>query len=47
MAELEIGTLGGGCFWCIEAAYQLINGVTKATSGYVGKRARKAAKKAQ
>lgn len=29
-------TLGGGCFWCLEAAYQLINGVTKVMPGYAG-----------
>lgn len=28
--------LGGGCFWCLEAAYQLIKGVTKVTSGFAG-----------
>ena len=29
-------TLGGGCFWCLEAAYKLIEGVTKVVPGYSG-----------
>jgi peptide-methionine (S)-S-oxide reductase len=29
-------TLGGGCFWCVEAVYQRIEGVTKVVSGYAG-----------
>ena len=29
-------TLGGGCFWCVEAVYQRIDGITKVTSGYTG-----------
>lgn len=29
-------TLGGGCFWCLEAVYQRINGVRSVTSGYAG-----------
>lgn len=28
--------VGGGCFWCVEAAYELKPGVTAATSGYAG-----------
>ncbi|MEO9891110.1 peptide-methionine (S)-S-oxide reductase MsrA [Aurantibacter sp.] len=34
--NLEIATLGGGCFWCIEAVLQRINGVEKLVSGYTG-----------
>ncbi|MDF0605891.1 peptide-methionine (S)-S-oxide reductase MsrA [Neisseriaceae bacterium TC5R-5] len=29
-------TLAGGCFWCIEAAYQQLRGVQQAVSGYLG-----------
>ncbi len=32
----EIATLGAGCFWCIEAAYNQIDGVYAAVSGYTG-----------
>jgi peptide-methionine (S)-S-oxide reductase len=32
----ETATLGGGCFWCLEAAYQEVNGITSVTSGYAG-----------
>ncbi len=32
----ETIVLGGGCFWCLEAAYQLIEGVEKVVPGYAG-----------
>ena len=34
--QLEYATLGGGCFWCLEAVYQQAKGVHKVTSGYAG-----------
>ncbi len=34
--KTEIATLGGGCFWCIEAIYERVRGVIKVTSGYSG-----------
>jgi peptide-methionine (S)-S-oxide reductase len=34
--EHEIATLGGGCFWCLEAVYQEVNGVLAVESGYTG-----------
>lgn len=33
---METATLGGGCFWCVEAIYQDVIGVDKIVSGYVG-----------
>ncbi len=32
----EIATLGGGCFWCLEAVYVELRGVEKVESGYMG-----------
>ena len=32
----EFATLGGGCFWCLEAVYQRVPGVIKSVSGYAG-----------
>ncbi|WP_066763611.1 peptide-methionine (S)-S-oxide reductase MsrA [Sphingobium sp. CCH11-B1] len=32
----EIATLAGGCFWCTEAVYQNLRGVTSVESGYIG-----------
>jgi peptide-methionine (S)-S-oxide reductase len=35
-AGAETATLGGGCYWCIEAAYNQLDGVFSATSGFMG-----------
>src|SRR2546423_13093129 len=35
-SKLEIATVGGGCFWCTEALYQMLPGVKSVTSGYAG-----------
>lgn len=32
----EVATLAGGCFWCIEAAFNQMQGVESAISGYMG-----------
>jgi peptide-methionine (S)-S-oxide reductase len=34
----ETATLGGGCFWCLEAALRLLDGVESVVSGYCGGR---------
>ncbi len=34
--QYEVATLGGGCFWCIEAVYAEVNGIIKQESGYAG-----------
>jgi peptide-methionine (S)-S-oxide reductase len=34
--QTETATLGGGCFWCTEAIYQMLPGVKSVASGYAG-----------
>lgn len=34
--KLEIATFGAGCFWCVEAQFEMLNGVVKVESGYSG-----------
>jgi peptide-methionine (S)-S-oxide reductase len=36
MGTQEIATLGGGCFWCLEAVYDQMEGVLSVESGYMG-----------
>ncbi len=34
--RMEVATLAGGCFWCLEAVYLELNGVSRVVSGYAG-----------
>ena len=34
--KTETATLGGGCFWCVEAIYERMPGILSVTSGYAG-----------
>ncbi|MBK8026715.1 MAG: peptide-methionine (S)-S-oxide reductase MsrA [Chloroflexi bacterium] len=36
--RIETATLAGGCFWCLEAVYDQLKGVTDVVSGYMGGR---------
>ncbi|GLI63792.1 hypothetical protein VaNZ11_006876, partial [Volvox africanus] len=33
-SKMEVATVGGGCFWCVEACYNMMKGVHSAISGY-------------
>lgn len=33
---MDLATLGGGCYWCLEAFYQRIKGIERVVSGYSG-----------
>jgi peptide-methionine (S)-S-oxide reductase len=35
-ANRELATLAGGCFWCLEAVFEQLEGVDKVVSGYAG-----------
>lgn len=35
-ATLALATLGGGCFWCLEASFEQLTGVQQVVSGYAG-----------
>ena len=36
LPETDLATLGGGCFWCLEAVFEQLKGVQSVVSGYAG-----------
>ena len=36
MADFELATFGGGCFWCVEAVFERLDGVQSVVAGYAG-----------
>lgn len=36
LSEVELATLGAGCFWCVEAVFEALDGVESVISGYMG-----------
>jgi len=36
MSKTDLATIGGGCYWCLEAFYQRVNGIETVVSGYSG-----------
>ena len=34
--SLEMAAFGAGCFWCVEAIYELVEGIVHVESGYSG-----------
>ena len=36
LGEVELATFGAGCFWCVEAVFEVLDGVESVVSGYIG-----------